>query len=138
MFLLLVFAFSNCCHHDDDDDDDFEDFREAPNFQFSTPHNQAPTTNHSPQTQFLLFLQFLLHLSLKTHQFVIQILSLGLHTTYFEPKPSLFGPLSFSKTHKHTKFFVSIYVEDTDDDDKEARNNDAGKFLLAVIIIGIS
>ena len=96
------------------------------------------TTNHTPQTQFLLFLQFLLHLSLKTHQFVIQILSLGLHTTYFEPKPSLFGPLSFSKTHKHFKFFVSIYVEDTDDDDKEARNNDAGKFLLAVIIIGIS
>ena len=96
------------------------------------------TTNHTPQTQFLLFLQFLLHLSLKTRQFVIPILSSGLHITYFEPKPSLFGPLSFSKTHKHTKFFVSIYVEDTDDDDKEARNNDAGKFLLAVIIIGIS
>ena len=38
--------------------------------------------------------------------------------------------------------FVSIDVEDTDydddGDDKEPRNNDAGKFLLAVIIIGIS
>ena len=113
MFLLRVFAFPNCCHRDnddDDDDDDFEDFREAPNFQFSTPHNQAPTTNHTPQTQFLLFLQFLLHLSLKTHQFVIQILSLGLHITYFEPKPSLFGPLSFSKTHKHTEIlFQSMW-----------------------------
>ena len=88
MFLPLEFAFSNRCDQDDDDvddddDDDFEDFREAPNFQFSTPHNQAPTTNHTPQTQFLLFLQFLLHLSLKTRQFVIPILSLVVHITYF-------------------------------------------------------
>ena len=113
VFLPLVFAFSNCCHHDDDDDDDddFEDFREAPNFQFSTPHNQAPTTNHTPQTQFLLFLQFLLHLSLKTRQFLIQILSLGLlHITYFKPMPCSFGPLPFSKTDKHTEIlFQSMW-----------------------------